>query len=231
VLSAIRGSETRSGQVVKPEWRYGQFESDEIDFEELFREIRQDLSIKNARKLSEQGLVPDQVEGALAVKLYATLSPLPGIVLTDPDFWRYLAVGEISDFVLWRDGASCSQASFGLDSARRIPDCVPLRMFNRIHIIEASNRDLNESGRQELALSGGADFWQSHVFRVYNRFDARLVLQLLDIKNQYQFSAAGAMRTIPKEIRKLRANLLIESLEELEFERMLVALADQVSET
>ncbi len=232
VLTAIRNSTSFNSQLGKPEWRNCELGTDEVEFDEVLRDLRNSVSVKHAQKLSDQKLTPDQVEGVLAIRLHAILSPLPGVVLTDPDFWRYLAINEMSDFVFWRDGLNCSQASFGLDSARRIPDCVPLRMFNRIHIIEASSKEKNltEERLRELAASGGADFWQSHVFRVYNRFDPRLVLQLLQVKNDYQFSAAGAMRIVPKEIRKLRANLLIESLPDLESKQMLTEIADSVSD-
>jgi hypothetical protein len=230
VLSTIRNSDSLGSQVGKPEWRTCEVESDDVDFEELLRELRMEASVKNAQKLSDQKLSPDEVEGILAIKLHTILSELPAIVLTDPDFWRYVAVNELSEFVFWRDGSNCSQASFGLESARRIPDCVPLRMFNRIHIIKTSSIGVSDEKLQRLAISGGADFWQSHVFRVYNRFDARLVLQLLEIKDEYQFSAAGGMRIVPKEIRKVRANLLIESLQDSASKQMLTVIAKNVSD-
>ena len=149
-----------------------------VDVEAACSSLVDRVSVAEAKRLAEKRS-PDQVEGELSLALYETLRPLPPQALADPDFWRFVAVEMIRDFVYWRDGENCSHASFGLRSERRIPDCVPLRMFNRAHLVAKISGDGGMTG-VDIATSGGADFWQSHVLRVQNRFDPRVVRLLVE---------------------------------------------------
>lgn len=215
---------------VPPELRNAQGELDADDVEDLLREVTRKINTSQAQKLKTKGISLDQVEGMLALQLHAVLVDLPATCLTDPDFWRFVSVELVRDFVFWRDGVDCSYASFGLSSSRRIPDCVPLRMFNRAHI--ARLIDPNDANRQiEIVKAGGADFWQSHVLRVQNRFDPRIVSSLVTAMGSSRLSNVQELRDVAKDIRRLRANVILELQTDRQLERSIKAsISAQVSE-
>ncbi len=194
---------------VAPEWRSVEGDLDEDDLVEILRELGNAVSPSAAARHKATKSTPDQVEGLLSLDLYDSLSDLPARVLTDPDFWRYVAVEVVRDFVFWRDGAGCSQASFGLSAARRIPDCVPLRMFNRAHLARSISTMGHYSDAQ-VCTAGGADFWQSHVLRVQNRFDSRLIGALVDADVSGRMGNVQVLREVAKDVRRLRANFVLE---------------------
>ena len=167
------------------------------------------------------------MEGELSLVLFDVLQVIPAQALGDPDFWRFLAVEKIRDFIYWRDGENCSHASFGLKSERRIPDCVPLRMFNRAHIA----RKIVASGGMtdlEVATSGGADFWQSHILRVQNRFDPRLVRLLVNSMAEKTIPNVGVLRVVAKEIRQVRSNVVLEVITKARLTHVLENLVAEV---
>lgn len=203
---------------VAPELRNADGDLDADEVEDLLREVKKKVSSSQAQKLKTRGVSPDQVEGMLALELHSSLMSLPATCLTDPDFWRYISVEVVRDFVFWRDGVDCSYASFGLSSSRRIPDCVPLRMFNRAHL--ARLIDPQDLDRQiQIVKAGGADFWQSHVLRVQNRFDPRIVLSLVVALETSALENVQDLRDVAKDIRRLRANVILELQTEKELER------------
>lgn len=194
---------------VTPELRNSEGDLDTDEVEDLLREVKRKVNANHAQELKTKGVSPDQVEGMLALELYSLMVALPSTCLTDPDFWRYISVEVVRDFIFWRDGADCSYASFGLSSSRRIPDCVPLRMFNRAHIaqlIDPQDPDV----QTQIVQAGGADFWQSHVLRVQNRFDPRLVSTLVVALETSALKNVQDLRDVAKDIRRLRANVILE---------------------
>jgi hypothetical protein len=195
---------------IAPELRAADGDFDADDLEDLFAHLRKACTPQVAEKLRAKGLQADAIEGQLSITMYRYLLGLPAKVLGDPDFWRYLAVEVTREFVFWRDGEDCSQASFGLGSARRIPDCVPLRMFNRAHLAHAIEALTGDMTSEEIVISGGADFWQSHIFRVQNRYDPRIVRLLLNGVRSGAISNVGALRQVAKDIRQARANIVLE---------------------
>lgn len=194
---------------VSPEQRNAEGDLDNDEVEDLLRDLTRRINANQANRVKSKGVSQDQVEGILALDLYRTLAPLPAQCLADPDFWRFVSVELVRDFVFWRDGEDCSYASFGLSSARRIPDCVPLRMFNRAHIANSVASE-SEMMASDVVTAGGADFWQSHVLRVQNRFDPRLVAQLVIGLESGDISNVQELREIAKDIRRLRANVVLE---------------------
>ena len=189
--------------IPQPENRTVLAESLEFDIEEILRLLSKQLSVVEAEKLRSTGLSDDQVEGFFAMTLHSELSELPAQTIADPDFWRFISVEFFRDFIYWRDGENCSQASFGLDVKRRIPNCVPLRMYNRAHI---AHRIIEKGGSltlEKICLASGADFWQSHVFRAYHRFDIKIVeaLVLASLENKND-----VLREVAKTVKQFRAN-------------------------
>jgi hypothetical protein len=189
--------------VPQPEYRSIATETSEVDFDEVLRILLKRFSVAEAEKLRSTGLTDDQVEGFFAMTLHSELSDFPAQTLTDPDFWRYISVEFFRDFIFWRDGENCSQASFGLDLKRRIPNCVPLRMYNRAHIAHQIIQKGSMLTLEKICLASGADFWQSHVFRAYHRFDINIVeafvLASMENKND-------VLREVAKTVKQFRAN-------------------------
>lgn len=194
---------------VQPELRNAEGDLDSDEVEDLLREVKRKINASQAQQLKTKGVSSDQVEGMLALELYSSLVSFPPTCLTDPDFWRYVSVEVVRDFVFWRDGLDCSYASFGLSSSRRIPDCVPLRMFNRAHIAHLIHPQ-DPGGRIQVVKAGGADFWQSHVLRVQNRFDPRIVSALVVALETSALANVQELRDVAKGIRRLRANVILE---------------------
>lgn len=212
---------------VAPEYRLASGDLDSDDIDEILRDIRRGAGLDKANELRSSGLTADQVEGNVGVDLYPSIMEFPPEALGDPDFWRYIAVEVIRDFVFWRDGDDCSLASFGLSSARRIPDCVPLRMFNRAHIASETARD--DSGEQSrIAMAGGADFWQSHVLRVQNRYDPRIAQDLATAMYSGEIPNVQVLRQIAKDIRRLRANLILELQQDQTLDATMAAIIRDV---
>ena len=204
--------------IPQPENRTVVTESSEVDFEEILRMLSKRLSVAEAEKLRQTGLTDDQVEGYLAITLHSEFSDFPPQALADPDFWRYVSVEFFRDFIYWRDGENCSQASFGLDMKRRIPNCVPLRMFNRAHIANRIIENGSSLKLEEICTAAGADFWQSHVFRAYHRFDLKIVeeLVLASLKNKND-----VLREVAKTVRQFRANYNFQFRQEYRIEEMI----------
>jgi len=208
-LANHKDSAGTSFNSISPELRTAEGSLDTADLDRILRDVAQEASLARCEALKASGLTRDQVEGTVGSKLYPHLLSLPPQALSDPDFWRYVAVEILREFVFWRDGVNCSLASFGLASARRIPDCVPLRMFNRAHIAHrATDGDPLRAGL--LASSAGADFWQSHILRVQSRYDPRVARELAEKMDDGSLPDVQALRQIAKEIRRLRANLVLE---------------------
>ena len=189
--------------IPQPENRNISNEVLDVDFDEVLRIISKRLSVAEAEKLRATGLSDDQVEGNFAMTLHSEFSDFPAQTLTDPDFWRYVSVEFFRDFIFWRDGENCSQASFGLDLKRRIPNCVPLRMYNRAHIAHRIVEKGSTLTLEKICLASGADFWQSHIFRAYHRFDVKIVeafvLASMENKNE-------VLREVAKTVKQFRAN-------------------------
>jgi hypothetical protein len=211
---------------IAPETRNAEGDLDPDDLEDLFATVRKACSPQAADKLRASGLASDAIEGRLSLPLYSHLNELPARALGDPDFWRFFAVEVLRDFVFWRDGMDCSQASFGLGSARRIPDCVPLRMFNRAHLATTISHGAPDPSAEEIVVSGGADFWQSHIFRVQNRHDPRLVKLLVEGDRSGLIPNVEVLRQVAKDIKQRRANIVLELQNEVELVGTLKEILD-----
>jgi hypothetical protein len=207
------GESNRSTVVrIDPEMRDVRGDPNKVDFEDVLSSLSKAVSAEEATRLGAD-LTSDQVEGKLSIPLYEVLRCVPAQALGDPDFWRFIAVEKIRDFVYWRDGENCSHASFGLKSERRIPDCVPLRMFNRAHLASRISGSCSMT-EDEIVTSGGADFWQSHVLRVQNRFDPRVVRLLVEAMTDKSIPSVTVLRGVAKEIRQIRSNIVLDLVAE-----------------
>lgn len=176
-----------------------------------------DLKTKKEGKGSK-----DAVEGRLSIDLYELLRELRADVLTDPGFWRYLAVSEMFDFIQWRDGANCKYVSFGAGSQFPTWDCAPKRMFVRAQIMYAAA----ESERaKQLAAVSGTDLWRSHILRVKTG-NAPLLSSALVQAWDTGDVRTKTIRKVATRLRRLRSNVVFELLDEAQIQD---ALDTQIS--
>lgn len=176
------------------------------------------LDAWNAGKDSKGRSQKDAFEGELSIAWHKSLKDLPTEVLTDRDFWRYLSTS-LYDFVQWRDGDNCALASYGAHANTPGWDCVPMRMFNRAHIAEAGGTVLKAPDPYEAARVDGADLWRSHILRVLNGYAPVLVNELLKDKaagkvQTPNVSHTDFVRQYAKDLRRIRANVLFEVLDQ-----------------
>jgi hypothetical protein len=162
------------------------------------------------------GLARDRFEGSLAVQLHEQLRELPARVLTDDDFWRYLAVRGLYEFVSWRDGqasGSPALASFGANGPRVNYDCVPFRMFVRADIaFFVTGMGAQDVDLMDISSVAGTDLWRSHILRSQSSFSPGYVRLLLEHHERGVLPAA-VVRDLAKRVKRVRSNVLIETLE------------------
>lgn len=156
----------------------------------------------------------DAFEGVMAVELRDRLAGFPAFVLTDDDFWRYLAVRGMYEFVAWRDGKKDGRpalASFGAATPQVNYDCVPLRMFIRADLatLISAGTDLEPV---DLAAVSGTDLWRSHILRVRASYAPLYVKELLRSQEDGELPSLVA-RELAKRIRRLNTNVLMETLD------------------
>lgn len=159
----------------------------------------------------------DGVEGRLSIQLYEAMKDLSPEVLTDPGFWRYLAVWEMFEFIQWRDGANCKLVSFGAQSHTPTWDCVPKRMFVRARIAEVAK---GAEGAEALAGVPGTDLWRSHVLRVKTGNSPKLAAALVEAYERKDIRTS-TVRDVAKRIKRLRSNLVFELLDEVQVDDIL----------
>ncbi len=172
------------------------------------------------------GIARDRFEGSLAIQLHEVLSAFPARVLTDDDFWRYLSVRGLYEFIAWRDGqssASPALASFGANGPRVNYDCVPFRMFVRADIAtivaEAGSHEIDAMDAMDMSSIAGTDLWRSHILRSQSSFSPNYVRLLLEHHERGVLPAA-VVRDLAKRVKRVRSNVLIEAIGEEETQDM-----------
>jgi hypothetical protein len=158
----------------------------------------------------------DTFEGSLAIQLHEQLREFPPYVLTDDDFWRYLSVRGLYEFIAWRDGkgsGSPALASFGASGLRVSYDCVPFRMFVRADvasIVAAAGPESMDA--LQMSSIAGTDVWRSHIMRSQSSFAPHYVRMLLEHVDR-KLLPSPVVRELAKRVKRVRANVLIEALE------------------
>lgn len=167
----------------------------------------------------------DIVEGLMIEPYHRALRELPAEVLTDRDFWRYLATAHLFTFATWRDhkiGGSGWPAneSYGCSGRSLHPDTISLRMFNRgqISVLAAEEGD----DPYAVARPGAGDIWKSHILRTLNSQAPLIVKSLIKRAEQGDFPAT-LVRPFVKRVRKVRSNVLLEVFDALDAEEFVTA--------
>jgi len=165
------------------------------------------------KKAAMSGNAKDGLEGEMSGLVYDGLKDLPAETLTDRDFWRYLSTTHFFDFTQWRDGLECDLRSFGCARANPGWDCVPLRMFNRALISVEGNRAIGGKEPMWGAKVAGTDLWRSHILRVLNGNAPVFVTAILR-QVEHGNLPTDVLREFATGVRRIRANVLFELLDE-----------------
>lgn len=165
-----------------------------------------------AEKISNQQQ-KDALEGEYAIKLFTALSFLLDSpeVLTDRDFWRFIAINHLYEFCEWREtrtSTPCSPAAWGADSRSIDRDCVPYRMFNRALVARSIGALAGDENLDYSKIASG-DLWKSHVLRADISYSASMSKTLLDNFDRGNLNTTSVRGPI-KNIGRLHANIYYE---------------------
>jgi len=190
------------------------------EFRETFaglRSVTVSGSGRGAAGIRVDDLGRDAIEGHLSCQVYEGLKDLDPRVLTDPGFWRYLAVWEMFEYVQWRDGRDCDLASFGAGANALTWDCVSRRMFVRGLIAYEARGD---ESWHSLARIAGTDVWRSHVLRVRTGESPILSSALLELWEKREIRTRE-VRDVAKRIKRLRSNVAFEIMDRSQIDSLL----------
>lgn len=151
-----------------------------------------------------------------AARLVHSLAPADTEILSDPEFWIWLAVVCFPDVVEWRYGnkqGGTKPANYGIGSRT---ENLLYRLWLRAELV----LDEQHEDRYHLVDAGQIDFYRSHLFR-QGYANARTFARAL-LRFQYPKADAAPnlkileIRELVKRLRRLRANLFLEILPEEE---------------
>jgi Family of unknown function (DUF6339) len=157
---------------------------------------------------------------------------VPADVLADADFWLWLAVAHFSDIVEWRYGSPQSGtglANYGIGARS---ENLMYRLWLRADLVLDEQAD----DRYHLCRCGQVDFYRSHLFR-QGYANARSFARAL-LRFQYPHDdtttphlKVDQIRELVKRLRRLRANLFLEILDEHECRKVIEVEANRVPTT
>ncbi|MEI6761938.1 MAG: DUF6339 family protein [Betaproteobacteria bacterium] len=157
----------------------------------------------------------NKFEGA-AARLMHSLVPQDTEVLSDPEYWIWLAVVCFPDVVEWRYGskpAGTKPANYGIGS--RLENLL-FRLWLRAELV----LDEQHEDRYHLVDAGQLDFYRSHLYR-QGYANVRTFARALLL---FQYPKADSVpnlkilqiRELVKRLKRLRSNLFLEILPEEE---------------
>jgi hypothetical protein len=145
---------------------------------------------------------------------------VPPEILADPDFWLWMAAVHFTDIVEWRYGNpenGTGLANYGIGARS---ENLMYRLWLRADLV----LDETAKDRYHLCRRGQIDFYRSHLFR-QGYANARNFARAL-LRFQYPHGDVAApflkveqIRELVKRLRRLRANLFVEILDEQECQR------------
>ena len=166
----------------------------------------------------------DKLEVLLIPNFYDTLKVLPAPILSDADFWRYLAIATpLIEWVEWRDRnrrgpkpwpSMPAKQSYGAHTASSLHrDTVPYRMFMRGDISAAAFESGATEDAHTLSAFAGSDFWKSHILRGLTSYSPLVVAAAIQAKESLS-SKDVEVRDLFPQLKRLRSNILFETLDE-----------------
>ena len=196
-------------------------------FRERFAHLRANTGREAERVVPRDksgDVAKDSVEGRLSCLLFEGLKDVDARVLTDPGFWRYLAVWEMFEYIEWRDGSDCGLPSFGAGTHGLTWDCASKRMFVRGRI---ANEARSTESWQAVAQIPGTDVWRSHILRVRTGESPQLACALLEAWDRREIRTKE-IRDVAKRIKRLRSNLVFEIMDQTQIQSTLERQIDAI---
>ena len=164
---------------------------------------------------------------------------LPGFVIADPDFWRFINVMPLRDWVVWRHGRRQADGStlvakvnYGCGGRR---EDMASRLWFRGEIGHAPDR----TDAYDLVRRGGTDFWTSGITRVLYPSARAIAHALIELR----FPEPGAFngsefrpqtmdgdqaRELYKRLRHYDAILSLASLDEVQARDLVRSISDDL---
>ena len=149
---------------------------------------------------------------------------VPAEILADADFWLWLAIAHFGDIVEWRYGnpeLGTGLPNYGIGARS---ENLIYRLWLRADLV----LDDQATDRYHLCKRGQIDFYRSHLFR-QGYANARDFARAL-LRFQYPHADTAApnlkvdqIRELVKRLRRLRANLFLEILDEDECRKVIEA--------
>lgn len=147
---------------------------------------------------------------------------VPAELLGDADFWLWLAVTHFGDIIEWRYGdpqEGTGLANYGLGARS---ENLLYRLWLRADIVLDDHAD----DRYGLCRRGQIDFYRSHLFRQGYANVRDFARALLRFQYPHEDTAApylkvDQIRELVKRLRRLRANLFLEILDEQQCRRVI----------
>lgn len=153
-------------------------------------------------------------EAEAACSLHAVFANVHSSIVTNFDYWRWLALAYFSSTIDWRYGcgkeSAATKANYGIGNSG---ENLLYRLWLRGDI---GHSDLDSDDPYRLTRSGQLDFWRSHIQR-QGYADSRQFAHAL-LRFQYPKGNTEArlktedIRTLVVRLRRLRTNLLVEVL-------------------
>ncbi len=198
--------------------------------QDFVNDLRTDLAALKARY--PEGLKgpkdPNQFEADAARAIHERVA-VPAEVIADADFWLWLAVAHFSDVVEWRYGNPQAGTGFPNYGIGARSENLVYRLWLRADLV----LDEQATDRYHLCRRGQIDFYRSHLFR-QGYANARDFARAL-LRFQYPHNDTVApnlkvdqIRELVKRLRRLRANLFLEILDEDECRKVIEAESDMV---
>lgn len=164
-------------------------------------------------------------EGKASRLVHETI-PDDSEMLSDPEFWIWLAVVHFPDLVEWRYGnpsAGTKLANYGVGSRT---DNLLYRLWLRAELVLDDQAD----DRYHLTNAGQIDFYRSHLFRQGYANARNFARALLRYQYPNQDPTAPKLKIIEirdlvKRLRRMRSNLFLEILPEEECRAVIEAEA------
>jgi hypothetical protein len=179
----------------------------------------------------------DKLEVLLIPNFYDTLKVLPAHVLSDADYWRYLAIATpLISWVEWRDRnrrgpkpwpSMPADQSYGAHSASSLhQDTVPYRMFMRGDISAAAFESGATNDAHALSAFAGSDFWKSHILRGLTSYSPAVVAAAIQAQESL---SSKEVRNLFPQLKRLRSNILFETLDEAAANDLVARAAEEVA--
>ncbi len=184
--------------------------------QEFVNELRSDLATIRA-KYSE-GLKSqkhaNQFEAEAARAIHERVV-LPAEIIADPDFWLWLSVAHFGDVIEWRYGNPAGGTGLPNYGVGARSENLLYRLWLRAELVREDQSD----DPYALCGRGQIDFYRSHLFRqgyanARNFSRALLRFQYPHDDKTTPHLKVAQIRELVKRLRRLRANLFLEILDE-----------------